>query len=48
MTGVFSTEPSGFLRSGSPWADVPERYGPPTMIYNRFNRLRKAGVFGIG
>jgi len=21
------------LRSGSPWADVPERYGPPTTIY---------------
>ena len=33
------------LRSGSPWADVPERYGPPTTIYNRFNRWRKAGVW---
>src|SRR5262245_55218723 len=22
------------LRSGAPWADVPERYGPPTTIYN--------------
>ena len=30
------------LRSGSPWADVPERYGP---IYNRFNRWRKAAVW---
>ena len=33
------------LRSGSPWADVPERYGPPTTIYNRFNRWRKAGIW---
>src|SRR5271168_949364 len=33
------------LRSGSPWADVPERYGPPTTIYNRFKRWRKAGVW---
>jgi len=33
------------LRSGSPWADLPERYGPPTTIYNRFNRWRKAGVW---
>jgi transposase len=23
---------------------MPERYGPRTMIYNRFNRWRKAGV----
>jgi transposase len=30
------------LRSGSPWADVPERYGPPTTIYNRFKRWRKS------
>ena len=33
------------LRSGSPWADVPERYGPATTIYNRFNRWRKAGIW---
>lgn len=32
------------LRSGAPRADVPARYGPPTTIYNRFNRWRKAGV----
>lgn len=31
------------LRSGSPWRDLPERYGPPTTIYNRFIRWRKAG-----
>jgi transposase len=33
------------LRTGSPWADVPERYGPYTTCYNRFVRWRKAGVW---
>lgn len=33
------------LRSGARWADLPGRYGPPTTIYNRFNRWRKAGVW---
>ena len=33
------------LRSGSPWADVPERYGPPTTIYNRFNRWAGKGLW---
>jgi len=25
------------LRTGTPWRDLPERYGHPT-VYNRFNR----------
>ena len=33
------------LRSGSPWADIPERYGPYTTCYNRFVRWRQAGVW---
>lgn len=33
------------LRSGAPWADLPERYGPRTTCYNRFVRWRKAGVW---
>jgi len=33
------------LRSGSPWADLPERYGPYKTVHNRFNRWRKAGVW---
>jgi transposase len=33
------------LRTGSPWADIPERYGPPTTCYNRFARWRKLGVW---
>ena len=40
LNGIFF-----ILRSGMPWADLPERYGPYTTIYNRFNRWRKKGVW---
>ena len=40
LNGIFFT-----LRSGMPWADLPERYGPYTTVYNRFNRWRKKGVW---
>jgi transposase len=33
------------LRTGSPWRDLPERYGSYTTVYNRFNRWAKAGVW---
>ena len=33
------------LRSGAPWRDLPERYGPRTTCYNRFVRWREAGVW---
>jgi transposase len=33
------------LRTGSPWRDLPERYGPYTTAYNRFNRWAKRGVW---
>ena len=33
------------LRTGSPWADIPERYGPPTTCANRFQRWSKVGVW---
>lgn len=33
------------FRTGSPWAETPERYGPSTTCYNRFVRWRKAGVW---
>ncbi len=33
------------FRTGSPWRDIPERYGPSTTCYNRFVRWRKAGVW---
>lgn len=33
------------FRTGSPWAEIPDRYGPSTTCYNRFVRWRKAGVW---
>jgi transposase len=33
------------LRSGAPWRDLPESYGPPTTCYNRFVRWRQARVW---
>ena len=33
------------FRTGAPWRDVPERYGPRTTLYNRFARWRAAGVW---
>ena len=40
LNGIFYV-----LRTGSPWRDLPERYGPYTTAYNRFNRWAKAGVW---
>jgi transposase len=40
LNGIFY-----ILRTGSPWRDLPERYGPYTTTYNRFNRWAKAGVW---
>jgi transposase len=34
------------LRSGAPWRDLPEAFGPYTKCYNRFVRRRRAGVWG--
>lgn len=33
------------FRAGTPWRDVPERYGPRTTLYNRFVRWRAAGIW---
>jgi transposase len=33
------------LRSGAPWRDMPESYGPYTTCYNRFVRWRRADVW---
>lgn len=32
------------LRSGAPWRDMPERYGPWQTVYHRFNCWRRFGV----
>jgi transposase len=34
------------LRSGAPWRDLPNDFGPYTTCYNRFVRWRRAGVWG--
>ena len=34
------------LRTGMPWRDLPERYGPYTTAYNRFNRWSRRGIWG--
>jgi transposase len=33
------------LRSGAPWRDLPDKFGPYTTCYNRFVRWRRAGVW---
>lgn len=40
LNGIFH-----ILRTGAPWRDLPERYGPYTTVYNRYNRWAKAGVW---
>ncbi len=33
------------LKSGCRWQDCPAVYGPPTTIYNRFNRWSRQGIW---
>ena len=33
------------LRCGTPWRDLPVRYGPPTTAHNRLNRWAKRGIW---
>ena len=33
------------LRTGIPWRDLPERYGPYTTAYNRYNRWSRRGIW---
>jgi len=33
------------LRTGAPWRDIPERYGPWSTVHSRFRRWRRAGVW---
>ena len=40
LNGIFY-----ILRTGAPWRDLLERYGPRTTCYKRFVRWRKAGVW---
>jgi len=34
------------LRSGAPWCDLPERYGPRTNCYNRFVSMPQSRRMG--
>ena len=40
LNGIF-----WILRSGAPWRDLPDAFGPYTTCYNRFVRWRRAGVW---
>lgn len=40
LNGIFFV-----LRTGVPWDDLPERYGPHTTCYNRFNRWSQQGIW---
>lgn len=33
------------LRTGAPWRDLPERYGPWQTVYSRFRRWQRGGVW---
>ena len=33
------------FRAGIPWRDLPERFGDWKIVYQRFNRWAKSGVF---
>jgi transposase len=33
------------LRTGAPWRDLPERYGPWKTVYSRFRRWQRAGIW---
>lgn len=41
LNGIFYV-----LRTGCPWRDAPERYGPYTTCYNRYNRWARRAVSG--
>jgi len=39
LNGIF-----WILRTGAPWRDLPERYGPWQTVYDRFNRYATDGM----
>jgi len=40
LNGIFF-----ILRTGAPWRDLPERYGPHTTVYNRYVRWGERGIW---
>jgi len=41
LNGIFY-----IMRTGAPWADLPECYGSHKTAYNRYNRWAKRGLWG--
>ena len=33
------------VRTGAPWADLPERYGAKSTVYDHFTQWQKSGLF---
>ena len=33
------------IRTGAPWRDLPERYGVWNMVYSRFAKWQKSGLY---
>ena len=33
------------LKTGAPWRDLPERFGPRQTVYSRFRRWQQAGIW---
>lgn len=51
-TGRKPSDPRGMLngilwnlRTGAPWRDLPERFGPWQTVYDHFNKWRRQGVY---
>jgi len=40
LNGIFY-----ILRTGAPWRDLPERYGPRMTVYNRHARWGEGGLW---
>ena len=40
LNGIFY-----ILRTGAPWRDLPERYGPRTTVYNQYARWARRGIW---
>jgi transposase len=40
LNGIFY-----ILRTGAPWRDLPDRYGPHTTVYNRYVRWGERGIW---
>ena len=45
MTGVSSVGIIYFIKHGLQWKDAPREYGPHKILYNRFIRWSRLGIF---